>query len=187
MQRYSDKLNLVIDRLGVQQYRASIVISHKMYRDLLDSALNQIKYADYWKTGGSWDALGVIESFMNPNFELFKGMEDFCILLERVGLLRLSQADTERVVKTIRKVEPRFASFNEVKESKGARDRAQQEIFLHENKVALEKLPLDELFDAWSQSHLPSLKKNDARYDGKAKSVETFLKKDCTSLKFMEI
>ena len=120
---------------------------------------------------------------MNPNFELFKGMEDFCILLERVGLLRLSQADTERVVKTIRKVEPRFASFDEVKESKGARDRAQQEIFLHENKVALEQLPLDDLFDAWSQSHLPSLKK---RSDGKAKSVETFLKKDCTSLKFME-
>ncbi len=138
------------------------------------------------RRGGSWDALGVIESFMNPKFELFKGMEDFCILLERVGLLLLSQADTERVVKTIRKVEPRFASFNEVKESKGARHRAQQEIFLHENKVALEKLPLDELFDAWSQSHLPSLKKNDARYDGKAKSVETFLKKDCTSLKFME-
>ena len=123
---------------------------------------------------------------MNPNFELFKGMADFCILLERVGLLRLSQADTERVAKTIRKVEPRFASFNEVKESKGTRDRAQQEIFLHENKVALKSLPLDELFGAWSQSHLPSLKKNDARYDGKAQSVETFLKKDCTSLKFME-
>ena len=123
---------------------------------------------------------------MNPNFEFFKGMEDFCILLDRVGLLRLSQADTERVAKTIRKVEPRFASFNEVKESKGTRDRAQQEIFLHENKVALKSLPLDGLFDAWSQSHLPSLKKNDARYDGKAQSVETFLKKDCTSLKFME-
>ena len=126
--------------------------------------------------------MGVIESFMNPNFELFKGMADFCILLERVGLLRLSQADTEMVIKTIRKVEPQFASFNEVKESKGARDRAQQEIFLQENKVSLKKLPLDELFDAWSQSHLPSLKKN----DGKAKNVETFLKKDCTSLKFME-
>ena len=87
--------------------------------------------------------------------------------------MRLSQADTERVVKTIRKVEPRFASFDEVKESKGARDRAQQEIFLHENKIALKQLPLNDLFDAWSQSHLPSLKKNDARYDGKAKSVET--------------
>ena len=82
MQHHSDKLNLVMDRLGVQKYRASIVISHKTYRDLLDSTVNQIKYADYWKTGGSWDSMGVIESFMNPHFELFKGMEDFCILLE---------------------------------------------------------------------------------------------------------
>ena len=85
-------------------------------------------------------------------------------------------------MKTIRKVEPRFAGFNEVKESKGARDRAQQEIFLYENKVALEKLPLDALFDKWTQSHRPSLKKN----EGKSESVETFLKKDNTSLKFME-
>ena len=94
----------------------------------------------------------------------------------------MTQADTEKVVKTLVKVEPRFAKCNEVKESKGARDRAQQEIFLHENRVALKKLPLDELVNAWSQSHLPSLKKN----DGKTKSVETFLQKDCTSLKFME-
>ena len=105
--------------------------------------------------------IGVIESYMNPKFDLFKGMEDFCILLERVGLLRLRQADTERVVKTIRKVEPRFSGFDEVKESKGARDRAQQEIFLNENKVALESLPLEELFDSWTQSHRPSLKKNE--------------------------
>ena len=108
------------------------------------------------------------------------------MLLERIGLLRLSQADTERVVKTIRKVEPRFSSFNEVKETKGARDRAQQEIFLYENKVALEKLPVNELFDSWTQSHYPSLKKNDNRYNGKAKSVETFFKKDTTAVKVME-
>ena len=124
---------------------------------------------------------------MNPAFDLYKGMEDFCELLERVGLVRLSQADTERVVKTIRKVEPRFTSFNEVKEAKGARDRAQQEIFLCENKVGLEKLPVDGLFDLWTQSHYPSLKKSDARYSGKPKSVESFLKNDCSSLKFMEI
>ena len=43
-------------------------------------------------------------------------------------------------------------------------------------------LPLDALFDVWTQSHQPSLKKN----DGKAKSVETFLRKDNTYLKFME-
>ena len=69
-----------------------------------------------------------------------------------------------------------------MKESKGARDRAQQEIFLYENKMSMEKLPLDELFDVWTQSHQPSLKKN----DGKTKSVETFLRKDNTYLKFME-
>ena len=126
--------------------------------------------------------IGVIESYMNPKFDLFKGMEDFCILLERVGLLRLRQADTERVVKTIRKVEPRFSGFDEVKESTGARDRAQQEIFLNENKVALESLPLEELFDSWTQSHRPSLKKTNT----KSISVETFLKKDTTALKFME-
>ena len=158
------------------------MISHKTYHDVLNSTLNQIEYAEYWKSAGSWDALGVIEYFMNAEFDLFKGMEDFCILLERMGLIGLIQADTERVVKTIRKLEPQFSSFERVKKSKGARDRAQQEIFLHENKVALEKFPLDELFDSWSQSHLLSLKKN----DGKAKSIETFLKKDCTSLKLME-
>ena len=76
--------------------------------------------------------------------------EDFSCLLERVGLLRLTQADTEKVVKTIRKAESRLASFNEVKDSKGVRDRAQQEIFLCENKVALQELPLDELFDMWT-------------------------------------
>ena len=47
-------------------------------------------------------------------------------------------------MKTIRNdgnVEPRFAGFNKVKESKGTRDQAQQEIFLYENKVAMEKFP----------------------------------------------
>ena len=99
------------------------------------------------------------------------------MLLERIGILRLSHADTESV---------RFISFDEVKESKCAHNRAQQESFLYENKVALEKLPVNELFDSWIQSHLLSPKKNDIRYDGKSQSVETFFKKDTTSLKFME-
>ena len=52
-----------------------------------------------------------------------------------------------------------FASFNEVKEANGARDRAQQEIFLCENKVALQELPLDELFDAWDTNSLSDIEK----------------------------
>ena len=118
---------------------------------------------------------------MNPRLDLHVGLEDFCVLLERVGLLRFNQADTERVVKVIRKVEPRFASYNEVKEDKGKRDRAQQEIFLHENKVALEDLPLERLNQKWLKYHLPSLKK---KSDGKSKSIEIFLKKDKSKAKF---
>ena len=53
-------------------------------------------------------------------------------MLERLGLLPLSQADTERVVKTIRKVEPRFAGLNEVKESKIARPGSARKIFVRE-------------------------------------------------------
>ena len=79
-------------------------------------------------------------------------------------------------------MEPRFASYNEVKEDKGKRDRAQQEIFLHENKVALEDLPLERLNQKWlPKYHLPSLKK---KSDGKSKSIETFLKKDKSKAKF---
>ena len=162
---------------------AVILVSHDTYVKTLSCTLNQAKYASYWMTCGSWDPLGVIESYMNPKFDLYKGMEDFSCLLERVGLLRLTQADTERVVKTIREVEPRFASFNEVKEANGARDRAQQEIFLCENKVALQELPLDELFDAWTQTHYPTLKKK----AGDSKSVDTFFKKDFSSAKFMNL
>ena len=76
-----------------------------------------------------------------------------------------------------------FASFNEVKEANGARDRAQQEIFLCENKVALQELPLDALFDAWTQSHYPTLKMK----AGNSKSVDTFFKKDFSSAKFMNL
>ena len=180
--QYDTQLTLITERLGLGNKLAVVLVSHESYYDLLSNPANQMKYNSYWMTRGSWDPLGVIESFMNPQFDLYKNMEDFCCLLERVGLLRLSQADTERVVKTIRKVEPRFASFNEVKEQKGARDRAQQEIFLCENKVALQELPLDDLFDRWTQNHFPLLQKKE---DAKAKSIETFLRKDLTSAKFM--
>ena len=114
---------------------------------------------------------------MNPPFGLFRGIEDFCALLERVGLILVTQADTERVVKTQRKVESRFANFNEAKESEGKRDRAKQEILLHENKVKMDKLPLEELNQLWLKSHLPALK----RSDGGSVAVKNFLKKDTSN------
>ena len=59
----------------------------------------------YWKHGSKWNPLGVIESFMNPDFGLYVGITDFCYLLAKIGKIRFSQADTERCVKTIRKIE----------------------------------------------------------------------------------
>ena len=55
--------------------------------------------------------------------------ENFCYLLSKIGKIRFSQADTERVVKTIWKIEQRFSNFTEIDEAKGKRDRAKQEIF----------------------------------------------------------
>ena len=119
---------------------------------------------------------------MNKNFALHEGMESFCVLLERIGVILKTQADTERVVKVIRKVEGRFANFNEIDETKGKRDRANQEIFLHENSVGLTDLPLEDLNQLWLKTHLPSVKK-----DGKAKQVciNNFLKKDISTAKFL--
>ena len=128
-----------------------------------------------------WNPLGVIESFTNATLPLCKGMEDFCYLLERVGLLRYTQADTERVVKTFRKVEKRLNNLNEVKQAIGKRDRASQEIFIHENPIALRDLPMDNLHKKWFQAHKPSLKKNAA---AKALSIQTFLRKDTSKARF---
>ena len=72
-------------------------------------------------------------------------MPDFAWILSKIGLIRFMQSDTERVVKTVRKVEHRFASYNEIKLEQNKRDRANQEVFLHENPVAFANLPLEEL------------------------------------------
>ena len=87
---------------------------HKYFFNLLSLETNQEKYAAYWKVEirqqTFWDGLGVIESFQFEPFGLHKGHENWAYLLSRVGLEKLSQADTERVVKLQRKIEPRFSS-----------------------------------------------------------------------------
>lgn len=105
------------------------------------------------------------------------------MLLERVGLILKTQADTERVVKTIREVEPRFACFNEINEAKGKRDRANQEIFLHENSVSLVNLPLEELNQVWLKKHQPSVKISSS---GKKVCIQNFLDADFPTAKFLE-
>ena len=83
----------------------------------------------------------------------------------------------------IREIEPRFSQFDEMKLEQGKRDRAEQEIFLHENKVSLEALPLEELNQEWLKHHLPSLKK---KKEGEALSIKSFMKKDISKVKFLE-
>ena len=63
---------------------AVILVSHDTYVKTLSCMLNQAKYASYWMTRGSWDPLRVIESYkyMNPKFDLKKGMKDFSCLLD---------------------------------------------------------------------------------------------------------
>ena len=90
---------------------------------------------------------------------------------------------TETVVKVIREIEPRFSQFDEMKLEQGKRDRAEQEIFLHENKVSLEALSLEELNQEWLKHHLPSLMK---KKEGESLSIKSFMKKDISKVKFLE-
>ena len=96
---------------------------------------------------------------MNPTFELSDNMEDLCFILSKIGLIRFTQSDTERVVKTIRKTETRFAGYNEIKQQSGKRDRAMEEIFLRENRIPLSELPLEDFNQEGFISHRLALKK----------------------------
>ena len=101
----------------------------------------------------------------------------------KIGLIRFTQSDTERVVKTVRKTETRFAGYDEVKEGMGKRDWGKQEIFLRENQIPLNDLPLEELNQAWLKKHLPALKSQSQR-DVSHVTVENYLSNDIAKQKF---
>ena len=105
----------------------------------------QKKYEDYWFRKKRWDPLRVIESFMNPTFHLFDNMTDFTWVLSKIGLLRFTQSDTERANKTVAKIEQRFTRFNETHEEQGKCDRTKEEVFLYENRIAMDELPLEDI------------------------------------------
>ena len=132
------------------------VVSHKNYPNVLSTHENDVAYTPTWKKI-TWKLLGVAESFMNPSLPLYGGMVEFCVLMEREGLLRYLLAYT-RVVKTVEMVEKRFSKFSEAKESAGKRARASKETLLHENPNALNKLPLEVLYNVWIQTHKSSEK-----------------------------
>ena len=162
---------------------ATVSVQHVQYVKLISNQNLQEKYADYWKTSGRWDPLGVIESFMNPKFEIAEGMEDYCFILAKIGLIRFTQNDTERVVKTIRKTETRFAGYDEIKEKAGNRDRAREEIFIRENRVPIAELALEEFNQTWLKSHRPALKKQSQ----KDVAIENYLRDDIEKQKFWTV
>ena len=96
--------------------------------------------------------------------------------------MRFTQSDTERGVKTIRKVESRFSAFNEIKLAAGKRDRAEQEVFLHENPVAIGDLPLEALNQVWLKKHLLALKSKSL----KNISVNRRIERDESKAKFFK-
>ena len=67
------------------------------------------------------------------------------------------------MVKTIRETENRFAGNDEIKEREGKLDRVKKEMFLRENQVPLDELPLEALNQTWLKSHLPALKSKSKR------------------------
>ena len=177
---YRSHLKSICEALDCKSIIASVCVQHGEFVKLLENTDLQQKHANYWKSGDRWDPLGVIESLMNPVSELADGLEDLCFIFAKIGLIRFTQADTERVVKTIRKTETRFAGYDEIKEQDGKRDRAMEEIFLRENRVPLRELPLEDFNQEWLKSHRPALKKNSK----KDVAIETFFKNDIAKQQF---
>ena len=162
-EHYRPHLERICRAFDCMSIIASVAAGHEEYLSIIRDIENQEKFDKYWKSKNKWDPMGVIESFMNPSSELAVDIEDYVWVMAKIGLIRFTQSDTERVVKTVRKTETRFAGYDEVKESEGKRDRAKEEIFLRENQVPLDDLPLEELNKEWLKTHLPALKSKSKR------------------------
>ena len=101
-------------------------------------------------------------------------------LWARSGSFDSLRAIRSELWRPLTKTETRFAGYDEVKESNGKRDRAKEEIFLRENQVPLNDLPLEELNQAWLKKHLPALKSQSKR----DATVENFLSSDTLKQQF---
>ena len=178
---YQSHIQSICDAFDCSSLVPSVCVQYAAFVKLLADSDLQEQHATYWKTSGRWDPLGVIESFMNPKLELADGLEDLCFILAKIGLIRFTQSDTERVVKTIRKTETHCAGYDEIKELKGKRDRAKEEIFLRENRVPISELLLEEFNQHWLKSHRPALKKKISKKDV---AIENYLKNDIAKQKF---
>ena len=167
---------------------ANLINDHNEFVRILPLPNNRERFKSYWFKSDKtkvWEMLGVIESFQCESFGLHKNLQRFTFLLAKVAVVKLSQACTERVVKKIRVVEPRFAGFNETKLANGKRDRCMQEVWLCDNSIAIDKLPLREFEQEWRRTHLASIKK-DKRSKDYDVAISNFLDKEVSSLLFLE-
>ena len=180
---YREHLERICDALDCMSLIASVAVGHDKYLSIIRDVDSQQHFDKYWKRNNKWDPMGVIESFMNPSFQLATDIEDYVWVMAKIGLIRFTQSDTERVVKTVRKTETRFAGYDEVKESEGKRDRAKQEVFLRENQVPLADLPLEALNKEWLKSHLPALKSKSKR----DVTVENYISNDTPKHQFWKL
>ena len=110
---YDESLRFLAKAFDMMDIIAPIITGHSEFNKILSDPANQQKYSSYWdanhrktKSRFKWSPLGVIESFMNPDFGLHENLHDFCVILEHIGLILFTRADTERVVKSQRKTEP---------------------------------------------------------------------------------
>ena len=94
-----------------------------------------------------------------------------------------SQSDTERVNKTVDKIERRFTKYDETNEEQGKRDRTKEEVFLHENRIGMVDLPLEDINKLWLKKHRPTLKKKSQ----KDVSINKFMEKDSSKQLFWTI
>ena len=98
---------------------ASVAAGHEEYLSIIRDIENQEKFDKYWKSKNKWDPMGVIESFMNPSSELAVDIEDYVWVMAKIGLIRFTQSDTERVVKTVRKTETVLLVMKKSRRAKG--------------------------------------------------------------------
>ena len=76
--------------------------------------------------------------------------------------------------------------FDETKLAKEKRDRCIQEVWLCENAIAINKLPLGIFEQEWRRTHLPSVKKYESSKDYD-EAISNFLDKEVSSLLFLEL
>ena len=72
---YRKDIQVLCETFHLVDVQASIIVSHKLFAERLRDPGHREKYGSYWiRANNAWDPLGVLESYLNPRFDLYKGM-----------------------------------------------------------------------------------------------------------------